>query len=513
MDHPRSLTELIAAARRRHLSQHLIGQIAFSLSLVFGCAALLLLLGTQILSPYWLAVLFCASLSIGMYRSRARLLTEYQLAQALDHQLNLNDSLSTAIYFEGRSGPGLPPQQMISSQRELAEQQARSADLRSGLPFRTPKSIYAASCLALAAATIFAIRYGVTRSLDLRPALLHMPFTGSLTSDEMASAKKKPGQRTGKDRSPETGISYDPWESKTMDQQGAPDSALDTIDTPDVNNASSEGAANTKATGTPVQDPAPEPGEAAEGGERSPSGNDQQNDGASAPDKDGSGKSGKQSSSQQDSQGSNNSGENSSLSDKMRDALSNLMSKLKMNQKAGEGKQGSSPSQNGTQSAKQQGKDDKGSPMPGKPQSDGMSSPDAQGDQEGQTSDKAQAAQNKSAKGSDKPQSQDGKSGIGKQDGDKTAREAEQLAAMGKISELIGKRSANMTGEVMVEVASGKQQLKTQYSQKHAAHAEAGGEINRDEVPLAYQQYVQQYFEEIRRLPAPTAKSKKPTGL
>jgi hypothetical protein len=58
----------------------------------------------------------------------------------------------------------------------------------------------------------------------------------------------------------------------------------------------------------------------------------------------------------------------------------------------------------------------------------------------------------------------------------------------------------------MVEVASGKQQLKTQYSDRKATHVEAGGEINRDEVPLAYQQYVQQYFEEIRKLPV--AKSK-----
>ncbi|MGI8741957.1 MAG: hypothetical protein ACR2NN_05200 [Bryobacteraceae bacterium] len=491
----------------------MIAEIAFSLSLMFGCSILLLLLGTQILSPYWLAILFCASLAIGIYRSRGRLLSPYQLAQALDRRLNFNDSLSTAIYFDGRSGPGLPPREMILSQKELAEQQARSANLRAGLPFHTPKAVYAAVCLAVVAASIFAVRYGVTRSLDLRPALVHMPFTGSLSSDEIASVKKKPGQKTGRERSKETELSYDPWESKVMDQQGAPDSALNTVDTPEVNNNSSEGAASAKATGTPTQDPVQEPGESAEAGERSPSGKDQQSDGAPAPDKDGAGRSAKQSESQQDGQGPNSSGENSSLSDKMRDALANLMSKLKMNQKAGEGKQGASQSQNGTQSAKQQARDDKGSPMPGKPQSDGMSSPDAQGDQEGQSSDKAQAAQNKSAKGSDKPQSQDGKSGIGKQDGDKTAREAEQLAAMGKISELIGKRSANMTGEVMVEVASGKQQLKTQYSRKHAAHAEAGGEINRDEVPLAYQQYVQQYFEEIRKLPATNPKSKKPTGL
>jgi hypothetical protein len=54
----------------------------------------------------------------------------------------------------------------------------------------------------------------------------------------------------------------------------------------------------------------------------------------------------------------------------------------------------------------------------------------------------------------------------------------------------------------MVEVRSGDQQLKTQYSQKQAAHTDSGGEIHRDEIPLLYQQYVQQYFEQIRKTPA-----------
>jgi hypothetical protein len=74
-------------------------------------------------------------------------------------------------------------------------------------------------------------------------------------------------------------------------------------------------------------------------------------------------------------------------------------------------------------------------------------------------------------------------------------------AAMGKISELLGKRAQNVTGEVMVEVGSGKQQLKTPLAQRNATHNEAGGEIHRDEVPLMYQQFVQQYFEEIRKGP------------
>jgi len=93
------------------------------------------------------------------------------------------------------------------------------------------------------------------------------------------------------------------------------------------------------------------------------------------------------------------------------------------------------------------------------------------------------------------------KTGAGSADGDKSAKEAEQLQAMGKISEILGKRSQNVTGEVMVEVGSTKQQLKTPWAQRDATHVEAGSEIHRDEVPLMYQQFVERYFEEIRKVP------------
>ena len=70
---------------------------------------------------------------------------------------------------------------------------------------------------------------------------------------------------------------------------------------------------------------------------------------------------------------------------------------------------------------------------------------------------------------------------------------------MGKISEILGKRSAAVSGEMMVEVGSSKQQLKTPWAQHQANHTKAGGEIHRDEVPLTEQQFVEQYFEEIAR--------------
>jgi hypothetical protein len=85
---------------------------------------------------------------------------------------------------------------------------------------------------------------------------------------------------------------------------------------------------------------------------------------------------------------------------------------------------------------------------------------------------------------------------------------AEQLAAMGKISEIIGKRAANVSGELTVEVENSNQQLRTPYAQRDAQHIQAGGEINRDEVPVALQAYVQQYFEQVRKQAA-----HKPPGL
>jgi hypothetical protein len=53
-------------------------------------------------------------------------------------------------------------------------------------------------------------------------------------------------------------------------------------------------------------------------------------------------------------------------------------------------------------------------------------------------------------------------------------------------------------------VENSNQQLRTPYAQRDAQHIQAGGEINRDEVPVALQAYVQQYFEQVRKQAAHT---------
>jgi hypothetical protein len=85
----------------------------------------------------------------------------------------------------------------------------------------------------------------------------------------------------------------------------------------------------------------------------------------------------------------------------------------------------------------------------------------------------------------------------------KAFKQAEELQAMGKLAEIIGKRSQDVTGEMMIEVPSGQQQLRTAYSNQVGRHANTGGEINRDEVPLIFQQYVREYMERVHREPPP----------
>jgi len=505
-----ALTTLIARGRLRQVRNLLIEQASFSLVLVLGGAILLLILGTQILNWYWLVLLFAVSLGAGAYRGRNKILSGYRVAQSIDSQLGFHDALSTAYFFAERPDPGPALPELIERQRVDAETVARSTDLRHGIPFIAPKTFYINAALALAACTMFGVRYGVTRSLDLRASLIHMDFDGFFGSPRQVAEAKKRGRLPFEKDNPD-GAQTEPWDSKTSDLEPQPDTPMETVEdtettTPDSPDSSAQSQANGKDESPKGDDLLKSPDKK---GDNSASNSDKPGEAKDSPD--GEPQSGKQDNAQQNSD-KGSSGENSSLADKMKDAISNLMAKLKSQPKSTEGKQGGSQSQPNQQSAQKQGQNQQNQKgNQGEQQSENNSNSQSQGDQQSQNGAQQSAQSQSEARNSDQT-TKDGKSGIGKQDGDKTAREAEQQAAMGKISEIIGKRAANVSGEVMIEVSSGKQQLKTQYSQRDAKHAEAGGEINRDEVPLAYQQFVQQYFEEIRKEPPakakPDAKSK-----
>jgi hypothetical protein len=182
------------------------------------------------------------------------------------------------------------------------------------------------------------------------------------------------------------------------------------------------------------------------------------------------------------------------LMDKMRDALNSLMAKMRQDPAQQNRNNTASDQTNpGSQAAaKAQGQQqDARSQNAGQDQS-------SEGQNQAQASERTQGSRGRSSDATPE-KGADAHSGIGRQDGDKSLKEAEQLQAMGKLAEIIGKRSASLTGEMTVETPSNNQQLKTAYSQKVGQHTDAGGEINRDEVPVADQQYVRTYMELVRK--------------
>ncbi|MEO8028579.1 MAG: hypothetical protein ABI823_19005, partial [Bryobacteraceae bacterium] len=371
---------------------------------------------------------------------------------------------------------------------------ATTVDVSAALPFTFPKILYPAAGLALVAIGLFAVRYGILGSLNLQPSLVAIAYDTFFNPDSKALAKNL-GRKSPADFKKIT-VPADAAEQQPPGNEMTPDNLLDTVDVPNVNG--SETGAETKSAAKGPQNQQSETGDGEQKGEKGSDGEQGSQPGQQGQ-KDGNqennGKEGKQQA-QNGKQGDSS----SSLMDKMKDALANLMNKMQPQSKQGDSQQ--SKSQQDGKQGKMDGAQ-KGQQSQNSANQNGAESPDSKGQQQGEGGEKSQSAQSKgSEKSGDNSQSQDGKSGVGKQDGNKDAHEAEQLEAMGKISEIIGKRQQNLSGEVMVEVSSSKQQIKTQWSGKNAAHAENGGEVHRDEVPLVYQQYVQKYFDEVRKTPA-----------
>ncbi|MDQ2900422.1 MAG: hypothetical protein M3Y07_11585 [Acidobacteriota bacterium] len=496
------ISDLIRRARRRFVWNELFSALAFAASLALGAIVLLLLFGTQILDWRILAVLCLAGLGIALFRTMRRVPSPYRLAIAVDRRAGLQDSLSTALFFEDADRMERSP--VRAAQKIQAEALLDRIDLAQAVPFTWPKAIYAAGALGLIASSLFALRYGIDRRLDLRPPLTTILMdTFGFASDPVKEAvaaqrRKKARNATIADLPNNLGLTI-PQTRQTRPEglDAAPDSALDTVGVPEVNNEKGAGGkkgGQAKTEGTEKADG--EKGDSESPDEASPA-----TAGKNASDNPSGSRDGPQQGEQAGGRQAN-SGENSSLMSKLKDAMSNLLSKAKP-QPGNAGGQKPSGAQSGqkAQSQKPSG-NEKGAPGQGR-QAGGQESAEAQDGQQAGDSENEQNAPGKgSGQSADRQTAAQPGSGIGKQDGSKDVKAAEQLAAMGKLSEIIGKRAANVSGEMTIEVPSGPQQLHTAYSQRSAKHGESGGEVSRDEVPVELQPYVQQYFEEIRKAPA-----------
>jgi hypothetical protein len=472
-----AVAELIRRARRRWVRNLILAQGTEAACVAAGGFILLLLAGAQALDGRWLVALAAASLLWAWRRMLRQIPSPYQVAQAMDRNLGLEDWLSTA-FFLGRMGPERKVSEgMRQAQLAAAERLCRQVDVRRAVPLRAPRALYVAAVLTVAAGGLFALRYGIVRRLELRRSL------PKIVLDTLRPPVRH--QARGGRRADQPLEEHWHYFGMAVDQYAG---------------GGQEGAGPT-ATGDARHSQRPpegaQPLQVSLGGEdRGQLGDDVPGDRLSV----GAGSEEGPQQGAQSRQKSSLPGASDSLLDKFRDALSNLLNRLKIQPKGGASEQLAASAQ--AESAEgRQALAQRGMPGSGRQLSEGSPGSEAQDSEATEGAPKSSRAPGRrGGEETGTEASREGRSGIGREEGDKGLRQAEQLAAMGKISEIFGRRSQSLTGEVTVEVTSGKQQLRTAYSQQQAAHAEAGGAIHRDEIPLAYQSYVARYFEEVRKL-------------
>jgi hypothetical protein len=498
-----AVERLIRRARRRLFLNLLVRHSSEALCAGLAGMVLLLVAGTQVLDWPWIAALAVASLA-PVLRTTRRLPSAYATAQILDQRLGLEDHLATAFYYSRPECSRGASNQIRAAQQARAERLAQGAECERAIPLARPKSLYAVAALFLAASSLFALRYGITRSLDLRPPLAALLLDAfHLGSDQRLAAERKPKPTSLDEALKQYGPSLDSENDRRGPRQAAPGSSPESAQA-QRESRNAERAAGDRGGSKSGQAGMSHEAEKQSSGQPGSASIEQANQNQNASSQAAaSGEQRGQSGASQ--QAANSQHESNSLLDRVKDAVSNLMSRLKsepqsgssQQQMAGNGRQKPNPSprgpgQNGNQGASRFGQ---------QPQSG-----DTPGDEQGQGAEQAQSGPGRQGGSESEQAFKQGQSGIGRQDGNKEIREAQQLAAMGKISEIIGRRSHDLTGEAMVEVASGQQRLQTPYSDTKASHADSGGEIHRDEIPLAYQAFVRRYFDEVRKKPPASRK-------
>ncbi|MCU1330474.1 MAG: hypothetical protein JWN34_5844 [Bryobacterales bacterium] len=483
--------ELVGRAKRRLLLNDSLAQAAFAGAIMAGGFSLILILGTRYLEWWTLAIVGLAGIGFGTWRVWRSAPTAYTAALRIDRGAGLNDALSTAYYFNARRATG----GFVDAQRDQAEAAARSVSIENAVPFTRPPALYAMAALGVFASLLIGLRFAGGHGLDL-----DRPITEVLFEDQAARkiAKKGAYGAQNQQRKLETAESLLAKLGAPVNPDGKqdPEAALDKAlqEALEGNSPSAAGEKGEKGQGA-----RPEDGKGSKGAPENPAGDpleDKQAGDSGEPSNDG--KSGKEGQSG-DKAGKDSKGDGQSMLSKLKDAVKDLMNKAgKQNQ---QGDRGESQQQSAkAEKSGEKGNSGKGQEQKGQEQADSQNGEPSSDSQEGQQSEGKAGA--KSAQ-----QSGQSGSGVGSQDRSKEMRAAEQLKAMGKISEIIGKRAQSVTGETTIEVQSGSQQLRTAYSKEKSSHAEANSDVSRDEIPVSLQPYVQQYFEQVRKAAAPKAQA------
>ena len=472
------ITALVEDARRRLLTQHGVRDALWAAAIALAGPALLFLLGVDAFPAVLLWVFLLGGLGWGLYHWRRSAPDDYHVAQLLDTRSGSEDQISTAWFFS-QASETMP--EAVPLQRALARRAAGSIDVGSAFPFAWPKATWAAAAMLTLSLGLLGLRVALQPRLDLKPPLAPILFPSlarvaeqpleTLAERERGSSEEEP---FALDRQGETKDAQKPEgpEKEALQVPVGEEQMADAFEMPEV-----EGLSAGEETGDEMS--AESLGEGKEGDESTPGEKGAETDN-------------QQASSSDDAAG-DWSEESNNLLDRLQNAFKNMMENMGMEppqtaqgqeeqqgqgEQPPEGQQGQAHAEAGSQAsdAEMEG----GEPGEGEPQQT------AQGQGSSDTNEAGNQGEAASASGS--------------AEGSKELAEhaAEQQAAMDALEEFYLKRADEIQGEIMVETTETEQTAQTPYRDVAGRHADRGGDVSRDEIPLAYQRYIENYFRNLR---------------
>ena len=342
--------------------------------------------------------------------------------------------------------------------------------------------------IAVLAAGLITMRYGIEGTIDLRrPMVPGVQRLAQLVREEVEAAQRTLSARTDD-------LSSQQNESLKSERATA-DSRQKATAVADMQPVQQPGAASKNAGGNDGES------ESAADGDQNPGDGGEQENSSNNEGKPNMGgrESAGRSATQQQAGAAN---ESSSIFNKISNSMSNLLSAVKP-QSGPAGKNAAESARGGKAQGGKNGKNGSGQDQSASA-SDSLERGEASNPDQGDMARAAAAGQN-----ADGEPGKLAGSGAGTSEGEKAIRKAEQRAAMGKLSFLLGKRAENLTGTTAVEVLHGEQELMTRYQDGKSEHRDVHAKGERDAVPLELQNYVDRYFGRLHESGSQPANTKK----
>ena len=476
---------LVRSCRSRIASQQIRYEsfLAVGVALTGVCA--LLLMGTRYvpLATLPLVATFGVWLAIGRWRSTMP--DEYAVAQRIDQREGLRDEIATAYHFG--SGGAAYSQEVADAQYERAARTAAAIRPETVFPQPAASTRRNAAILLFTAILLLGLRAGLQSTISFEPPLATLLLTSLFGYDSGSSdAERAAAAEINRPLQEEPSEGRERLADRPDGESEASDSALpeESYEPPDESDEMPEVEG---LITLPLEEIA------AETGSEDPSILDAQAEDGAASDE--------AADTPQDPGEDPWSDEAQSLLDKLKQAFENMLETLDM--ASVESADSEKGREQGSGEAEQSSAE--GDPADSGEAAQAMSSELAdasmEGGQPGEESGETASAGNTSGEDSSGQESSgENASAAGTSDGSKEFAEAEQVEDfLGSLEELYMERAENMKGEVTIETRLAEQSASVPYNERSTVHTDLGGAVSRDEIPVQYRTYIQNYFQALRR--------------